>query len=153
MTPKERAMKSAQVLWLSDNASKWLGMELADVDEGQAILALDVQKHHCNGHGIGHGGITFSLADSAFAFACNSRNRVTVAAQNSINYLAPVRLGDRLTALAREVHVQGRSGLYDVSVTNQVGEKVAEFRGVSRMMRGVLFEEGDENEGREPEQS
>ena len=147
MTPEQRAAKVAETMWASDHASQWLGMSLVHVGEGRATLSLDVQKHHCNGHGIGHGSITFALADSAFAFACNSRNQTTVAAQNAISYLAPVRLGDRLTAEAREVHLRGRSGIYDVTVTNQNNEKIAEFRGTSRAIGGTIFREGDEDEG------
>ena len=141
MTPKERAQKSAAVMWSDDRASTWLGMELQDVDEGTATLSLTVQDHHANGHGICHGGITFALADSAFAFACNSRNQSTVAQQNSITYTAPAQIGDILTATAREVSLIGRSGVYDVTVTKQDGTTIAEFRGNSRAVRGTLFDE------------
>ncbi|MBY5935193.1 hydroxyphenylacetyl-CoA thioesterase PaaI [Tateyamaria omphalii] len=141
MTPKERAEKSAAVMWSDDRASTWLGMTLASIDEGRATLHLSVQEHHTNGHGICHGGITFALADSAFAFACNSRNQSTVAQHNSITYIAPAHLGDTLTAFAREVSLSGRSGIYDVTVTNQDGITIAEFRGGSRAIRGTLFDE------------
>ncbi len=141
MTPKERAEKSSAAMWSSDNASKWAGMEIAEVDAGRAVLQLTVEAHHCNGHGICHGGVTFMLADSAFAFACNSRNQVTVAQSNSITYTAPGRLGDRLTADAREVSLTGRSGIYDVTVKNQDDLVIAEFRGLSRAIKGHLFEE------------
>lgn len=141
MTPRERAKKSAAVMWSDDRASSWLGMKLTDVDEGTATLSLTVQEHHANGHGICHGGITFALADSAFAFACNSRNQSTVAQHNSITYTAPASLGDMLTAKAREVSLTGRSGIYDVTVTKQDGTIVAEFRGHSRAIRGTLFDE------------
>ncbi|MDE4060543.1 MULTISPECIES: hydroxyphenylacetyl-CoA thioesterase PaaI [Rhodobacterales] len=141
MTPKERAEKSSAAMWSSDNASKWAGMEIAEVDAGRAVLQLTVEAHHCNGHGICHGGVTFMLADSAFAFACNSRNQATVAQSNSITYTAPGRLGDRLTADAREVSLTGRSGIYDVTVKNQDDLVIAEFRGLSRAIKGHLFEE------------
>ncbi|MEN8738238.1 MAG: hydroxyphenylacetyl-CoA thioesterase PaaI [Phaeobacter gallaeciensis] len=141
MTPKERAEKSSAAMWSSDNASKWAGMEIAEVDAGCAVLQLTVEAHHCNGHGICHGGVTFMLADSAFAFACNSRNQATVAQSNSITYTAPGRLGDRLTADAREVSLTGRSGIYDVTVKNQDDLVIAEFRGLSRAIKGHLFEE------------
>lgn len=141
MTPKERAEKSSAAMWSSDNASKWAGMEIAEVDAGRAVLQLMVEAHHCNGHGICHGGVTFMLADSAFAFACNSRNQATVAQSNSITYTAPGRLGDRLTADAREVSLTGRSGIYDVTVKNQDDLVIAEFRGLSRAIKGHLFEE------------
>ncbi|MGJ8616546.1 MAG: hydroxyphenylacetyl-CoA thioesterase PaaI [Sulfitobacter sp.] len=141
MTPKQRAEKSAQAMWSDDRASGWFGMELIDVDEGTAILGLTVSEQHVNGHNICHGGVTFSLADSAFAFACNSRNQSTVAQHNSITYIAPARLGDRLTATAREVSLTGRSGITDVRVTNQDGQTIAEFRGASRAIKGQLFSE------------
>jgi len=141
MTPEDRAQKSAAAMWADDNASPWFGMELVEVTEGGATLALTVEPHHANGHGICHGGVTFSLADSAFAFACNSRNRNTVAQSNTITYIAPGRIGDRLTATAREISLTGRSGIYDVTVTNQNGTVIAEFRGHSRAIKGQLFEE------------
>ena len=141
MTPKERAEKSAAAMWASDRASNWFGMRLEAVDEGMAILELGVEEHHCNGLGICHGGVTFALADSAFAFACNSRNQATVAQHNTISYVAAARLGDLLTANAREVSLTGRSGIYDVTVTNQDGTVIAIFRGCSRAVRGHLFEE------------
>ncbi|PIV73498.1 MAG: phenylacetic acid degradation protein PaaD [Rhodobacteraceae bacterium CG17_big_fil_post_rev_8_21_14_2_50_65_11] len=141
MTPQDRARKSAAAMWADDKASPWLGMELVEVGEGHATLALTVAPHHANGHAICHGGVTFSLADSAFAFACNSRNVATVAQTNTITYIAPARVGDRLAATAREVHLAGRNGIYDVTVTNQNGTVIAEFRGQSRAIRGQLFEE------------
>ncbi|MCK0151356.1 hydroxyphenylacetyl-CoA thioesterase PaaI [Marivita sp. S6314] len=141
MTPQDRATRSAAAMWSDDGASKWLGMTLVSVDEGTAVMTLTVEKHHCNGHGMCHGGITFSLADSTFAFACNSRNQATVAASNHITYTAPARLGDTLTATAREVSLTGRSGIYDVRVSNQNDETIAEMRGLSRSIKGHLFEE------------
>lgn len=141
MTPKERAERSAAAMWAGDRASPWFGMAIAEVDEGRAVLRLTVEGHHTNGHGICHGGVIFSLADSAFAFACNSRNVSTVAQMNTINFLAPGRLGDVLTAEAREVVVKGRTGIYDMTVTREDGEIVATMRGVSRAIPGQLFEE------------
>ncbi len=141
MTPQDRARKAAAVMWADDNASKWTGMTLAEVDEGTATLEMTIEPHHCNGHGICHGGVTFMLADSAFAFACNSRNQSTLAQHNLISFLAPGRVGDRLTATAAEVSLAGRSGIYDVTVTNQNGQKIAEFRGMSRAIKGQLFQE------------
>ncbi|UWQ49188.1 hydroxyphenylacetyl-CoA thioesterase PaaI [Leisingera caerulea] len=141
MTPKERAEKSAAAMWAEDHASKWAGMEITHVDEGEAVLELKIAQHHCNGHGICHGGVTFMLADSAFAFACNSRNQSTVAQHNVISFTAPGRLGDTLIAKAREISLTGRSGIYDVTVTNQDGQQIAEFRGFSRAVKGQLFDE------------
>ncbi len=141
MTPETRATKSAAAMWASDAASKWLGMQIVSVTEGGAELTLTVAPHHANGHGICHGGITFALADSAFAFACNSRNQSTVAQINTITYLAPARIGDTLTARAREISLTGRSGIYDVTVTSQIGTVIAEFRGHSRTIAGQHFVE------------
>lgn len=141
MTPKARADASASAMWAGDRASAWLGVEIVEIDEGRATLALMIREDHCNGHGIGHGGVTFMLADSAFAFACNSRNVATVAQHNTISFLAPVRLGDKLTATAIETTRKGRSGITDVTVTNQQGETVAVFRGASRALGTPLFEE------------
>ncbi|QDC10375.1 hydroxyphenylacetyl-CoA thioesterase PaaI [Oceanicola sp. D3] len=144
MTPQERAAQSAAVMWAQDAASKWFGMELGAVAEGTASLTLTIAPHHCNGHGICHGGVIFALADSAFAFACNSRNQSTVAQQNQITYLAPGRLGETLTATARETSLQGRTGLTDVTVTGEEGRVIAQFRGLSRAIPGTLFDEGNE---------
>jgi acyl-CoA thioesterase len=141
LSPKERAEKSAAALWEGDCASPWFGMALEAVDEGTATLSLTVERHHSNGHGICHGGVIFALADSAFAFASNSRNQNTVAQHNSITYIAPGELGDRLIAVAREVSLAGRSGIYDVTVTTSTGRRIAEFRGSSRTVPGPLFEE------------
>ncbi|MDA7966280.1 hydroxyphenylacetyl-CoA thioesterase PaaI [Ruegeria sp.] len=144
MTPKDRAEQAAATMWGRDQASKWAGMELAHVEEGAATLTLIVQDHHCNGHGICHGGVTFMLADSAFAFACNSRNQSTVAQHNMISFIAPARAGDHLTARATEQNLTGRSGIYDVTVTNQDGQKIAEFRGFSRAVGGAVFDETED---------
>ena len=144
MTPKERAERACAAMWANDQASPWAGLQLDTVDEGTATMSLDVQQHHCNGHGICHGGFTYLLADSAFAFACNSRNQSTVAQHNFISYLAPGKLGDKLTATAQEVSLAGRSGIYDVKVVNQKGTVIAEFRGMSRAVRGQWINE-DQN--------
>lgn len=141
MTPQERADKSAEAMWAQDAASQWFGMALTSVTEGEAVLTLTVAREHCNGHGICHGGVIFSLADSAFAFACNSRNQATVAQHNMISFLKPAALGDVLTATAREVSLTGRSGLTDVTVSNQDGLVIAEMRGMSRAIKGQVFEE------------
>ena len=141
ISPKDRAERSLAAMWAKDVASTWAGMEVVSVDEGFAELRLAVAGNHANGHDICHGGVIFMLADSAFAFACNSRNQVTVAQCATIAFLAPGRLGDVLTATAREVAVQGRSGVYDVDVINQHGAPIAQFRGLSRRMRGRNFDE------------
>ena len=141
MTPKERAEQSAEAMWASDRASQWIGIELQDIDEGFARLSLNLKAHHCNGHGIGHGGITFLLADSAFACACNSRNQTTVAMHNMISFLNPAQEGDVLTAEAKEVTLKGKNGIYDVRVLNQHNEIVAEMRGMSRAIKGQVFQD------------
>tara|TARA_B100001057_G_scaffold488393_1_gene572677 strand:- start:3144 stop:3569 length:426 start_codon:yes stop_codon:yes gene_type:complete len=141
MTPREKAEKSAAAMWESDNSSPWVGIDMVEVDEGRAVMSLTVKKHHTNGHGICHGGIIFTLADTAFAFACNSRNQSTVAQHNTISFVSPGNLGDILTACAEEVSLTGKNGIYDVTVTNQQRRIIAEFRGCSRAIRGHLFEE------------
>ncbi len=141
MTPKERAEKSAAALWESDDASKWIGMKIDEMDKGKAVLSMSVEKHHTNGIGMCHGGIIFTLADSAFAFACNSHNRSAVAQHVYISFDAPAQLGDRLTAVATEVNLNGKNGITDVDVTNQAGTLIAKFRGCSRIISGQHFEE------------
>ncbi len=141
MTDQERAERSAAAMWENDNASKGMGMQIDRIEPGAATLSMTVEKHHTNGHAICHGGFIFTLADSAFAFACNTYNKVTVAQHCTINFLAPARLADRLTATAQERHLQGRSGIYDIEVTNQEGSVIAQFRGMSRTIKGELFEE------------
>lgn len=145
MPPKERATKCAEVMWENDSASKWLGMKIERVDEGSAVLSLEVGETHTNGHNICHGGIIFSLADSAFAFACNSYNQNTVAQHNTITYVSPAKLGDTLIATAKEISKSGRSGIYDVNVSNNHGEIIAEFRGCSRTIAGKHFEDGKDD--------
>ena len=141
MDPNERARASAEAMWADDGASQALGMEIVAVEEGSATLCIKIGQHHCNGHGNCHGGIIFSLADSAFAFACNSRNQRAVAQHAFVSYVSPARKGDILTARAREVSLSGRNGIYDVSVMRQNGDVIAEFRGASRAVSGHLFDE------------
>jgi acyl-CoA thioesterase len=126
-------------MWTGDAASRSLGMELVDVAPGRATLRMTVGADMVNGHAIGHGGFTFTLADSAFAFACNSYNRNTVAASCEIRFLAPTRLGDLLVADAVERTREGRDGVYDVTV--RCGDTVvAKFTGRSKEIRGRLFD-------------
>lgn len=141
ITPKDRAELSAAAMWARDDASKWAGMEVVCADEGRTEMRLTVKTEQTNGHDICHGGVIFMLADSAFAFACNSRNQATVAQSANITFLQPGHLGDVLTATAQEVVAQGRSGIYDVEVTNQDGTKIALFRGLSRQIKGSNFDE------------
>ena len=140
MTPEEVATRSAAAMWADDRASRALGMELREVTPGRAVLAMTVRDDMVNGHAIGHGGLTFTLADSAFAFACNSYNRRTVAAGAEIRFRAPTRLGDALVATAEERARDGRDGVYDVIV--RAGDTVvAEFTGRSREIGGAFWEE------------
>lgn len=138
---QQRAERSSAAMWKDDHTSHAFGMEIEAVGPGTATLSMVVRKDHLNGHGSCHGGAIFTLADSAFAFACNSHNKVTVAQHCSVTFLAPGREGDRLTAVAREVTIAGRSGVYDVSVARQDGVTIAEFRGLSRTVSGTHFEE------------
>jgi acyl-CoA thioesterase len=136
----ERARRSAEAMWAGDRASQALGMRIVEVGPGRAVLEMPVREDMVNGHAIGHGGLTFSLADSAFAFACNSYNRSTVAAGAEIRFTAPTRLGDVLVAEAVERSREGRDGVYDVTV--RCGDTVvAEFVGRSKEIRGTLFDE------------
>lgn len=137
MTPQELAEASAAAMWKNDTASQQLGMTLDHVSPGGAALSMTVTEAMANGHGTAHGGFIFALADSAFAFACNSYNQIAVAQHCSVTYLIAGRIGDRLTAVATEVSRRGRSGLYDVQVTNGANERVAEFRGHSRTVKGT----------------
>lgn len=140
MTPEAVARRSAEVMWSEDHASQALGMTITDVGPGRAVLEMVVRPDMVNGQAIGHGGLTFTLADSAFAFACNSYNRRTVAAGAEIRFLAPTRQGDRLVAEAVERSREGRDGVYDVTV--RCGDTVvAEFVGQSKEIRGTFFEE------------
>jgi acyl-CoA thioesterase len=137
---QEVATRAAQAMWAGDAASQGLGMQVLDVAPGRATLSMTVREDMVNGHAIGHGGFTFTLADSAFAFACNSYNRSTVAASCEIRFLAPTRLGDLLVASAVERSREGRDGVYDVTV--RAGDRiVAELVGRSKEIRGTLFEE------------
>jgi len=128
-------------MWADDSASKWFGLTLDAIGPGHAEMSLRVEQHHLNGHGICHGGFIFVLADSAFAFACNSYNRRVVAQHNSISYLSPGQPGERLVARAQEISLTGRSGIYDVTVTAPDGRRVALFRGCSRQIDGQHFKE------------
>ncbi len=133
------ARACADAMWAEDRASRALGMEIVSVAPGEAVLTMEIAPEMANGHGICHGGYIFTLADSAFAFACNTYGKVTVAQSNSITYLSPGAVGEVLTASAREVARSGRSGLYDVRVTRADGSAVAEFRGQSRSLdRDIL---------------
>jgi acyl-CoA thioesterase len=133
------AKQVAAAMFSRDSASQSLGMEVKEVRPGYARLTMPVRPDMLNGHAICHGGIVFSLADSAFAFACNSRNQSTVASGCSIDFLAPARTGDELTAEAMERALLGRIGIYDVTVTNQENRTIALFRGRSYRVTGEVI--------------
>jgi acyl-CoA thioesterase len=131
-TPDDVARSSADAMWAGDAASKALGMEIVSVGPGTATLSMTVREDMINGWDLCHGGLIASLADSAFAFACNSHGVVTVASGFDVSFLEPARLGDQLVAVATERALRGRSGLYDVTVTRPAdGTVIAEFRGRS----------------------
>ncbi len=131
------ARQIADVMWANDRASKSLGFQLDRIGEGQARMSMTVREEMINGHDTCHGGMIFTLADSAFAFACNSHNQISVAQHCSVTFVTPAFSGDRLTAVAKERQRAGRSGIYDVTVTRQDGSVVAEFRGNSRTIKGT----------------
>jgi acyl-CoA thioesterase len=131
------ARKCAEAMWADDRASRGLGMEILDIAPGRASLAMTIRESMTNGHGICHGGFIFTLADSAFAFACNGYDRRTVAQHCAVTFLRPAQLGDRLTAECVERTRTGRSGIYDVSVKRADGTPIAEFRGHARTIDGT----------------
>ncbi len=142
MDAMERARRVGETMFAVDTASKdTMGMELLSCEPGRAVIRMAVQSLHLNGHQICHGGFIFTLADSTFAFACNSYNRNTVAAGASIEFLKPAHAGDVLTCEAVEQVMSGRHGVYDMKVTNQRGEVVAMFRGKSAQIPGTVFPE------------
>lgn len=132
------ARACADAMWASDNASRALGMQLLDVGPGRATMAMSITETMTNGHGMCHGGYIFTLADSAFAFACNSHNQNAVAQHCAVTFIRPGKLGDRMTAVAVERSRSGRSGIYDITVTGGDGKTIAEFRGHSRVIEGKL---------------
>ena len=135
-TAQQLAELVRDAMLAGDQASKMLGMQVLDVGPGRAVISMVVRPDMLNGHAICHGGLITTLADSAFAFACNSHNELTVASGFSIDLLAPGRLGDVLTATCTELSKAGRTGVYDSDVRNQRGERIAVFRGRSHTARG-----------------
>jgi len=136
--PQAIAEGAARAMWAKDAASQGLGIRLLRVAPGEAVLEMPVEPRMANGHGACHGGFLFALADSAFAFACNSFDRRTVGQACTITYLRPGRVGDTLTATARQLAQAGRSGVYEVRVTDPGGEVLALFQGQSREVGGAL---------------
>jgi acyl-CoA thioesterase len=130
--PNEKDQLAADVvthMMKHDLFSQWLGIEVLDIKEGYSKITMKVREEMINGFGIVHGGIAFSLADSAFAFACNNRNNLSVALDTAINFTKPVHVGDQLTAEAKELHNGKSTGLYHITIKNQNDHTVALFKG------------------------
>lgn len=141
MSPDAVARRCADLMWPDDHAAQGLGMRIVAVGAGSATLEMTVRGDMVNGHGTCHGAFIFAVADSTFAYACNSYNHKAVAAGVDINFLAPAHRGDVLTARGAARHQGGRAGVYDIEVTNQEGRLIAVFRGRSTRIKGHFFEE------------
>lgn len=131
----------AEKMWAEDSASQGLGMAIRDIAPGHAVMTMEVRPSMVNGHGLCHGGFIFTLADSAFAFACNTHNEMSVAQHCAVTFLRQARLGDTLIAEATERVREDRSGIYDVCVRALDGSVIAEFRGHSRTLGQKFFPE------------
>ena len=129
MTHDEKAIQVVEKMMKDDLFSQWLEIKILEIKEGYSKINMTIRKEMVNGFGIAHGGIAFSLADSAFAFACNNRNNLSVALDTAINFTKPVHVGDQLTAEAKEIHNGKSTGLYHISITNQANHVVAFFKG------------------------
>ncbi len=140
LDPQALAERVAAAMWARDIASQALAMRIVRVGPGHAELSMAVRADMLNGHAICHGGFIFTLCDSAFAYACNSYNVNTVASGCGIDFLAPAREHDVLTAIAQERSAAGRTGVYDIEVSNQRGEPVALFRGKSYRIKGHVID-------------
>jgi len=129
MNKDENAAAVVAHMMQNDLFSQWLGIAVLEVKEGYSKIKMTVRPEMINGFGIVHGGIAFSLADSAFAFACNNRNNLSVALDTAINFIKPVHVGDELLAEAKEIHNGRSTGLYHITITNQRDHEVAIFKG------------------------
>lgn len=147
------AQRCAEVMFERDRASQHHGMRIAAVSPGRATVEMTVTANMCNGHGTAHGGAIFTLADSAFAFACNSRDVPSVAQHCTITFVSPAREGERLIAEAAEMSLEGRFGIYDVVVRGPEGRTVAAFRGNSAAVRGRVTSDPDTYESSGPSSS
>ena len=145
MTADQLAHACSIAMHENDHAAKALGMEIIETRAGFAHLEMVVRKDMLNGHAICHGGMIFTLADTSFAHACNSYNKVTVASGCTIDFAAPGFEGDRLKAIAEERHRKGRTGVYDITVYNQKDQALAFFRGKSHQINGVLVDDSEES--------
>ncbi len=137
VTPQDVAAK----MYENDHAAQWLGARLDSIEEGRATMTMPVTRNMLNGHGICHGGMIFAFADTAFAYACNSRNVKTVALSCVINFLLPSKEGDVLVAEAIEVALKGKTGIYDILIKRDSGEMIAQFRGTSYSLRDSVIAE------------
>ncbi len=142
MNAQDIAEATREVMWEDERASRALGIQVLAIGPGSATLCMTVRDDMLNAHQLCHGGLLATLADSAFAFACNSYNELTVASGFDINLITAARRGDVLTATARELSKSGRTGVYDVTLVNQHGEPVAAFRGRSYTVKGKPIVEG-----------
>ena len=138
----EKDLSAAKVvdhMMANDLFSQWLGIQILEIKEGYSRIQMMIRKEMVNGFGIAHGGIAFSMADSAFAFACNNRNNLSVALDTSINFTKAVQVGDILIAEAKEIHNGRSTGLYHITITNQQKETVAHFKGTCFRMGKTLI--------------
>ena len=143
MSSADIARRCAATMFANDKASKSLGIGVNVNQAGQAEAVFEVTENMLNGHDVCHGGFIFALADTAFAFACNGYDQMTLAAGASIDFLLPAKAGDTLTAVAKEAHRGGRNGLYDVIVSNQDKAQVALFRGRSYATSQPILDKPD----------
>lgn len=143
LTPQQVAERCAETLWREDRAAQGMGIELVEVGPGLARLRMRVREDMANCHGICHGGFIFAVADTAFAYACNTYNQPTVASGADISFVAPAQVGDILTARGEVRQQGGRNGLYDIEVVNQDGRTIAFFRGRSTRIKGHIFDNGN----------
>lgn len=141
MSPDALAWACAEAMFRRDPTSRALGMTIEAMGPGRALVSMPVSEAMANGHGSAHGGMIFTLADSAFAFACNSRNIAAVGQNCTITYLAPARVGEVLTATASEAALVGRNGIYDVTVAGGNGRIIASFRGQSAALKMPVITE------------
>ncbi|OGT83354.1 MAG: phenylacetic acid degradation protein PaaD [Gammaproteobacteria bacterium RIFCSPLOWO2_02_FULL_61_13] len=143
MTEAELAQACAESMFARDSAARELGIKIESAGPGESRVTMTVQARMLNGHGVCHGGFIFTLADTAFAYACNSRNSVNLAQSCSIDFINPAREGDVLTATAGQHHQFSRTGLYDITVARADGEVVARFRGRSYRVKGTILPAGE----------
>jgi len=141
MSEKKLCYKVAQKIFETENFASSIGIEMVDIDDGFAKVKMEIKDSMKNGNSTCHGGAIFTLADTAFALACNSRNIVSVGQFCDISYVKPAFIGDTLVASATEKYLSGRTGIYDILVTNQKFETIALFQGKSRAIKGLVIEE------------